>query len=84
MTEKKDKMINLKGANSTMKLGFLIYIEMRPNFFAQFCMLRQELTCISNIPIEYIDPYPGHPFYVENDEDIRGMYGKANDIRISF
>jgi hypothetical protein len=23
MTEKKDKMINLKGANSTMKLGFL-------------------------------------------------------------
>ena len=25
MTEKKDKMINLKGANSTMKLGFLIY-----------------------------------------------------------
>ena len=46
--------------------------------------LRQELTCISNIPIEYIDPYPGNPFYVENDEDIRGMYGKANDIRISF
>jgi hypothetical protein len=46
--------------------------------------LRQELTCISNIPIEYIDPYPGHPFYVENDEDIRGMYGKANDICISF
>lgn len=28
MTEKKDKMINLKGANSTMKLGFLIYSVM--------------------------------------------------------
>ena len=42
--------------------------------------LKQELTCISNIPIEYIDPYPGHPFYVENDEDMANMVQSIQSI----
>lgn len=28
MTEKKNKLMDLKGANSTMKLGFVIYATM--------------------------------------------------------
>lgn len=38
MTEKKDKMINLKGANSTMKLGFLIYSVMVVAFILCACV----------------------------------------------
>ena len=38
MTEKKDKMIDLKGANSTMKLGFLIYSAMVVAFILCACV----------------------------------------------
>ena len=38
MTEKKDKMINLKGANSTMKLGLVIYATMVVAFILCACV----------------------------------------------
>ena len=38
MTEKKDKLINLKGANSTMKLGLLIYSVMVVAFIMCACV----------------------------------------------
>lgn len=37
MTEKKDKLINLKGANSTMKLGRVIYSIMVITFIMGAC-----------------------------------------------
>lgn len=37
MTEKKEKMINLKGANSTMKLGLVLYAVMVVAFIAGAC-----------------------------------------------
>ena len=42
--------------------------------------LKQELTCISIIPIDYIDPYPNHPYYVENDEDMENMVQSIQSI----
>ena len=42
--------------------------------------LKQEMTCISIIPIEYIDPYPDHPYYVENDEDMENMVQSIQSI----
>jgi len=38
MTEKKDKMINLKGANSTLKLGLVIYAAMVVAFILCACV----------------------------------------------
>jgi len=38
MTEKKDKMINLKGANSTLKLGLVIYAAMVVAFVLCACV----------------------------------------------
>ena len=38
MTEKKNKMINLKGANSTMKLGIVIYAAMVVAFVLCSCV----------------------------------------------
>jgi hypothetical protein len=38
MTEKKDKIINLKGANSTMKLGLVIYAAMVVAFVLCACV----------------------------------------------
>ena len=38
MTEKKDKLINLKGANSTMKLGLVIYSVMVVSFILCACV----------------------------------------------
>ena len=38
MTEKKDKMIDLKGANTTMKLGLIIYITMVIAFVLGACV----------------------------------------------
>ena len=38
MTEKKNKLIDLKGANSTMKLGFAIYAAMVVAFVFGACM----------------------------------------------
>ena len=42
--------------------------------------MKQEMTCISIIPIEYIDPYPDHPYYVENDEDMENMVQSIQSI----
>lgn len=38
MTEKKDKIINLKGANSTMKLGLVLYAVMVVAFILCACV----------------------------------------------
>ena len=38
MTEKKDKLIDLKGANSTMKLGLVIYSVMVVSFILCACV----------------------------------------------
>lgn len=38
MTEKKDKLIDLKGANSTMKLGFAIYAALVVAFALGACV----------------------------------------------
>lgn len=38
MTEKKTKLIDLKGANSTIKLGYLIYIAMVVAFVCGACV----------------------------------------------
>ena len=38
MTEKKDKLINLKGANSTMKMGLVIYAIMVVSFILCACV----------------------------------------------
>ena len=38
MTEKKDKIINLKGANSTMKLGLVLYSVMVVAFILCACV----------------------------------------------
>ena len=37
MTDKRDKIINLKGANSTMKLGLVLYAVMVGAFIAGAC-----------------------------------------------
>ena len=37
MTDKRDKIINLKGANSTMKLGLVLYAVMVVAFIAGAC-----------------------------------------------
>ena len=32
--------------------------------------LREEFRCINNVPVSEIDPFPGHPFWVLDDEDM--------------
>lgn len=35
--------------------------------------LREELRCINAVPVSEIDPFPGHPFWVLDDEDMESL-----------
>jgi len=35
--------------------------------------LREEFRCINNVPVSEIDPFPGHPFWVLDDEDMENL-----------
>ena len=35
--------------------------------------LREEFRCINNVPVSEIDQFPGHPFWVLDDEDMENL-----------
>ena len=45
---------------------------------------REAATCICEIPISQIDPFPDHPFYVNDDEDMMDLAGSiaANGLLV--
>lgn len=43
------------------------------SFISECEAAKQDLACIHNIPVEKIDLFPDHPYYVDNDEDMANL-----------